>query len=368
MSEILEFLPRERGYFMPAEWARHEATWMSWAFGEELWSGSLGQAREEQAALVRAIARQERVHLLVRDEESEGSAWAMLSGVESLSIERIPLNDVWMRDNGPTFVVRSGTEGCAPALGLVDWRFNAWGQKYDWALDDQVPRIISGILGMSRFVAPLVMEGGSLEVNGEGACLTTEQCLLSPLRNPGLGKAELERALRDHLGVTQVIWLRSGLEGDHTDGHVDTFARFIAARRVLMSVSDDPSDENHGRMAENLEILRAVRFPDGGRLEVQELPLPSSRYHLADGKRLPATYANFYLANGVVLVPQYGDPQDERALGIIQEAFPGREALGLSSRRLILEGGSFHCLTQQQPDPRPFQTVQPEPTPTRGGK
>ncbi len=350
MSQVLTSLPHSLALTMPAEWAPHSATWMSWPFDEEMWFDRLKEVRQEYSQLVRTLARFETVHLIVRDEEAETTARAHLSDVNNLKMHRIPLNDVWMRDNGPLFLVKSKESPIgSPHLSFVNWRFNAWGEKYDWQLDNEVPLALASILDLPHFDAPYIMEGGSLEINGQGACITTEQCLLTPTRNPGLAKADLEKILYEYLGFNQVIWLNMGLEGDHTDGHVDTITRFANPTCVLTSVTQDRSDVNWERMQENLDILRRTRLKDGRDLRVIELPLPEEKLFLTDGTRLPPTYANFYLANGAVLVPQYGDSNDRAALDVLRRAFPQHQVIGLSSRYIIQGGGSFHCMTQQQP-------------------
>ena len=350
MSQVLSSLPREWRLSMPAEWAPHSTTWMSWPFDEEMWFGHLQEVRQEYSNLVRTLARFEPVQLIVRDEEAAASARELLSDVRNVTMHRIPLNDVWMRDNGPLFLLKSKDSPTdAPLVSFVNWNFNAWGEKYDWQLDNEVPKTLAEIFQWPRFDAPYVMEGGSLEINGEGLCITTEQCLLTPTRNPRLNKADLEKILHDYLGFDQVIWLKQGLEGDHTDGHIDTITRFANSTTVLTSVTPDRSDVNWERMQENLEILGRARLKDGRNLRVVELPLPDTKLFLADGTRLPATYANFYMANGAVLVPQYADRKDAAALDVLRRAFPQHQVIGLNSRYIINGGGSFHCLTQQQP-------------------
>ncbi len=349
MTHILTGTPRQHSYSMPAEWAPHSATWMSWPFDDEMWHGHLAEVRREYAQFVKTIARFEPVHLLLRDKEARDTASAALQGTPGLTFHDIPLDDVWMRDNGPLFITRKGSDGGFPALSFVNWEFNSWGQKYEWDQDNKVPKAMAEWLNMPHFDQALVMEGGSLEINGLGACITTEQCLLSPYRNPKLDKKGIEAALEAYLGIDQVIWLKLGLEGDHTDGHVDTITRFARSHTVLSSICEDRSDVNYERMQENWDILQGVRLRDGKSLELVALPLPEKRLELADGKRLPPTYANFYFVNGAVLVPQYGDRQDSKALDILRKVFPDREVLGLPSRYIITGGGSFHCLTQQQP-------------------
>jgi len=355
---------------MPPEWAPHAATWTSWPFDDVLWVGHLNGVRAEFADLVATIARFEPVNLNVRDVEAEtdakervGAAAAGLHGAEAESVlanvtyHQLPLNDVWFRDNGPLFVqegARDGSTERAPAtrlgrVALTDWGFNAWGEKYSpWTDDDRAPATLAARLGMRRFVAPAIMEGGSLEINGHGVCLTTRSCLLEPNRNPDLGAAEIELLLRDYLGITRLVWLEEGLEGDHTDGHIDTIVRFTDDDTIVCSVEPRVDDPNHATMARNLDQLRALRRADGTPYRVVELPLPLRRMEL-EGERLPPTYANFYVGNGFVVVPQYADVNDEVALSILRPLFSGREVIGLSAENLITGGGAFHCVTQQQP-------------------
>lgn len=328
--------PRALGFAMPAEWAPHAATWTAWPHDEEQWVGYLEPVRREFAAFVDTLARFEPVHLIVADEESEADARARLKSA-NVTLHRVPHNDLWLRDSGAIFVSR-GTE-----VSLIDWEFNGWGGKYPAQLDNQIPNHMARILGGKLWRAGIVMEGGSLEVNGQGVCLTTRQCLLSPGRNPHLDEEELEGYLRDYLGVHSVIWLGEGLEGDHTDGHIDTIARFVREHTIVSAVCEDESDPNYWPLRENLEILESL-----GGFQIVKLPLPKNPLYL-DDTRLPPTYANFYIANGAVLVPVYGDPNDEKALEVLRKVFPERQVIGLMARNLITGGGAFHCVTQQQP-------------------
>lgn len=337
---------------MPPEWTHHAATWIGWPFDDALWEGQLDAVQDEFATLVATIARFEPVFLNVCNEEAEADAHARLEGIgaplENITFHRVPLNDVWFRDNGPLFV--RNAEG---QVALTDWGFNAWGEKYEpWESDDRAPEAVARTLQMKRFALPVVMEGGSLELNAHGVCLTTRSCLLSPMRNPNLGEAELEQVLRDHLGIKHLIWLERGLEGDHTDGHIDTIVRFTDDRTIVCAVAEDENDANFGPMRNNLTMLQTLRDEKGDPYTVIELPLPKETLEFG-GVRLPPTYANFYVGNGFVVVPQYGDTNDERALTILRPLFPGREVIGLSSRALITGGGSFHCVTQQQPTGEP---------------
>lgn len=350
--------PAALGYRMPAEWHEHAATHTSWPFDDELWEGHLEGVRDEFARLVATVARFEPVELNVRDAEAEQDARRRVAAAAEHLYPReaaallarvtyvpLPLNDVWFRDNGPLFVKHAERGDVA----LTDWGFNAWGRKYEpWALDDQAPEAVARRLGMRRFEVPIVMEGGALELNDRGVLLTTRSCLLEPNRNPHLDETQLEAYLKDNLGATEVVWLESGLEGDHTDGHIDTIVRFADDDTIVCAVEDDEDDPNHASMARNLEQLKRLRKPDGQPYRVVELPLPQRRMEL-NGQRLPATYANFYLGNGFVVVPTYDDANDEQALEVLRPLFPGREVIGLPAVSLITGGGAFHCVTQQRP-------------------
>ncbi|WP_442877198.1 agmatine deiminase family protein [Deinococcus sp. YIM 134068] len=332
---------------MPPEWAPHAATWMSWPQGDELWFGHLEGVRTEFAELVRTIARFEPVHLLVRDEESEADARGRLGEGVDVTLHRVPLDDVWIRDNGPIFVTR-GTD-----LSLVNWRFNAWGGKFHFSHDDEVPEHVASFLGVAHWDRPEVLEGGGLEVNGGGVGLTTRSCFLTQTRNPGVTEEDYAALLRDTLGVDKLLWLDGGLENDHTDGHIDTITRFTDEATLVTSVAEDEADANYAVMAKNLADLRGMTDLNDEPFRVVELPLPANRLEGAEG-RLPPTYANFYIGNGFVVVPCYGDPNDGRALDILRPLFPGREVVGLMSRAIIEGGGSFHCMTQQQPVGEPW--------------
>jgi agmatine deiminase len=339
MSRTL--LTSVHGFAMPPEWSPHAATWMAWPSDDDLWLGELEPVRREFGDLVRAVAAFEPVELLVRDGEAEADAVNRLSGA-NVRLHRVPYDDVWLRDSGPIFV---GLEG---RLRLVNWEFNGWGLKYDAAVDNDVPRHIARLLGTSTIDTGVVLEGGSVEVNGAGCVLTTRQCLLSPKRNPDLSEAELEALLAAYLGTPRVLWLETGLEGDHTDGHIDTITRFTDDRTIVTVTCEDRSDLNYEPTMLNLERLRGFTDGDGQPFRVVELPLPSARAEFA-GQRLPLTYANFYFVNGAAIVPIYGDANDARALEILSPLFPGREVRPVMARRLITGGGAFHCVTQQQP-------------------
>jgi len=344
-----DLTPAALGFAMPAEWEPHAATWTSWPFDDALWLGYLKGVREEFAGLVSTVARFEPVYLNVRDVDAEADARHALEAagapLHAIHFHRIPLNDVWFRDNGPIFIRNQRGQ-----VALTDWRFNAWGEKYEpWDDDDRAPQAVARTLGMKRFQIPVVMEGGSLDLNSRGVLLTTRSCLLSQMRNPELSEGDIEELLGAYLGVKHVVWLEGGLEGDHTDGHIDTIVRFTDDDTLVCAVEADEDDPNHETMQRNLAWLGSLRNEEGEPYTVIELPLPETRLELG-GKRLPPTYANFYVGNGFVVVPQYGDPNDAQALEILRPLFPGREVLGLPSRALITGGGSFHCVTQQQPE------------------
>ena len=349
MSKNKTESPAAQGFAMPAEWTPHAATWTSFPFDDDLWEGHLEGVREEFVQLIAMIARFEPVMLNVRDEEVEREARARLekteNGLQNITFHRIPLNDVWFRDNGPLFV--KNAEG---QIALTDWTFNAWGEKYSpWDKDDCAPQEVAKTLGMKRFAFPQVMEGGALELNSRDVCLTTRSCLLSQHRNPNMAQNEIEAVLRDALGVKHLIWLEAGLEGDHTDGHIDTIVRFTDDQTIICSVEEDEDDPNFETMQRNLSLLQTLRDGEGNPYRITELPLPEKRLEL-DGVRLPLTYANFYIGNGFVTVPIYDDVNDERALEILRPLFPGREVIGLKATSLITGGGAFHCVTQQQPE------------------
>jgi agmatine deiminase len=343
--------PDALGFSMPAEWSPHASVWMAFPADNIEWLGHLEEVREEFAAFIKTLSGFELVHLIVRDEETEADARARLKGV-NVMFHRFAHNDVWLRDCAPIFVTK-GAE-----VAAVDWEFNGWGMKFDAELDNKIPDFVAGFLEMSIFKTGIVMEGGSLEVNGAGIALTTRQCLHSKFRNPSLTESDLENALNNYLGIKKVLWLENGLEGDHTDGHIDTITRFINENTIITSVCEDPSDANFQTMQDNLERLKTFTNLDGQPFQILELPLPQNRLeHVGEiahaegllGERLPPTYANFYIANGVVIVPTYNDPNDQRALEILTPLFPNRQVIGLSSRGIINGGGSFHCVTQQQP-------------------
>ncbi|KAB8028153.1 agmatine deiminase [Fluviispira multicolorata] len=327
---------------MPAEWSPHAATWTSWPFDDEIWYGDLDSVRQEFTALVKAITQFEHVHLLVTNEEAENDALERLGKKSNVTLHRVSLNDVWFRDNGPIFIKKENK------ISFVKWEFNAWGQKFKWDLDNLAPNQVAEFLKLNFFKSSVVMEGGSLDTNGKGICLTTKQCLLSEMRNPTLSQSDIEKSLKDNLGIKKLLWLEDGLEGDHTDGHIDTIVRFVNENTIVYSMTEDRTDKNYPAMQRNFELLKTFTDLEGNLFNLVPLVLPKNRIEI-EGQRLPATYANFYIGNSFVVVPVYQDPHDEVALKTLRSLFPNREVIGLSSRAIINGGGSFHCVTQQQP-------------------
>jgi agmatine deiminase len=349
--------PRELGYRMPAEWEKHEATWLAWPHNSEDWPGKFQAIPWLYAEIVRLLAAHESVHLLVQDEKEQSRASGILerahANLDNVSFHQWPTDRVWTRDSGPIFV--RNNEG---RVAITNWRFNAWAKYRDWHLDDQVPDRAADLLSMPQWKPTveisgeqqrLVLEGGSIDTNGQRILLTTEECLLSDVqqRNPGVDREQLERAFSDYLGIDQVIWLGRGIAGDDTHGHVDDITRFVGPMTILSAVEPNQSDYNHEPLAENMARLKSARTQDGKQFTIVELPLP--RPVVFRKQRLPASYANFYIANGLVLMPTFHDPNDRIALGILAELFPDRDVIGIHAVDLVWGLGTLHCMTQQQP-------------------
>lgn len=339
------------GYRMPAEWEPHEGTWMAWPKDPITWPDRVPQVEKIFEEMIEALSPREKVHLLVDDEKMQEKVTKRLAKrdvvMKNVGFVRLRTVDAWIRDYGLNFVMRQSRGGKAE-LAMNHWIFNAWGGKYkELIADTEIPKKLEPILKVPRFEPGIVLEGGSIEVNGAGTVLTTEQCLLNPNRNPQLSREQIEARLRDYLGVRQIIWLGRGIAGDDTDGHIDDIARFVGSRTVVAAVEKDTQDENYAILQENLNRLRAARGEDGKKLEVVALPMPG----IVDGAegRLPASYANFYIANGIVLVPTYNHRNDAAALAILKELFPRREIVGIACEPLVHGFGAIHCVTQQQP-------------------
>jgi len=335
--------PASLGYRWPAEWEPQAAVWLSWPRNPETWPGKFDPVPAEFALFARAIADFEPVHILAGGDVLS-QARNLVGDVKTIALHDVETNDSWCRDHGPSFL--TGPD-LPPAL--VDWEYNAWGGKYPpFDKDNLVPQRIAEITGRRRFAAGIILEGGAIETNGQGAILTTESCLLNPNRNPHLGREDVERYLRDYLACRKVLWLKGGeVAGDDTDGHIDQLARFVGPRTVVCAVCDDPSDENYGPTRQNLAELQNLTDQDDRALQIVPLPLPGPLYF--NEQRLPASYCNFLIVNNAVLVPQFGDPAaDDRACDILRELFPDRDVRGLPSLDLIWGLGSFHCLSQQE--------------------
>jgi agmatine deiminase len=342
--------PRELGFRMPAEWEPQAATWMTWPAREHT---SFPDGNHHDAVLptfvemICKITKHQKLFLNCAQPEDQAYVRSSLTpeALANLEITSIPAYYPWCRDHGSTFVINTAQQ----ELAAVNWDYNAWGNKYPEILhhDAMINRKMTEHLGIRSFIPGVVMEGGSIEVNGCGSVLTTSQCLLNQNRNPHLSKLEIERALKDNLNVSQVLWLNEGVVGDDTDGHIDDITRFVNADTVVTVVETNSQDENFHALNENLASLRKMKTESGSALNVIELPMPAAV--ITDGVRLPASYANFYIGNGFVLQPIFDDPADERAVEIISGCFPGRTIYPISCRELVWGLGTFHCLTQQMP-------------------
>ncbi len=341
--------PRSLGYHMPAEWECHEAIWLSWPYDLDSFP-DIEAVESAYVAIIKAIHGSEIVNLLVKDEIMQSVVVDRLKN-EKIDLHRVHFHvisyaDVWFRDYGPTFVVNRETE-TGKCVAAVNWIFNAWGEKYAELMGDtKIGGLINEDLKMDRFLPGIVMEGGSIDVNGCGTVLTTEQCLLNRNRNPSLNKEKIESYLREFLGVSKVIWLKEGIAGDDTDGHVDDIARFVNPTTILCAYEDDPEDDNYPALKQNYEMLCRETDQDGLPLTVIKLPMPGK---VGAERRLPASYANFYIGNDVVMVPVFGHKNDGVALRIIQEAFPDRRVIGINCREMVHGLGTVHCISQQQP-------------------
>ncbi len=343
--------PAQLGYSMPAEWEPHVGTWLSWPRPEGIsFPDKYEPVPGVYAEFIKALVEVEDVNINVWHAGMEQWVRGLLTDrnvpLARVRFHHFPTYEPWCRDHGPIFL-KSQKDGRAERA-VVDWGFNAWGGKYPpYDLDDAVPQHVAKLRGLPLFSPGIVMEGGSIEVNGRGTLLTTEACLLNKNRNPHLTQSQIEQYLKDYLGVTNILWLGDGIVGDDTDGHIDDLSRFVNPTTIVTVVEKDPKDGNFPMLDENLKRLRTLKDQDGKPFRIVELPMP--RRIEFDGQRLPASYANFYIANQRVIVPTYQDPQDRVALEILRREFPGRKVVGLDSSELIWGLGSFHCISQQEP-------------------
>lgn len=331
---------------MPPEWAPHKATWLSYPHTVTTWPGGIEKIMVPYHDFIRIISTGETVHIHVQDEPAAVRARDALKAagavMENIVLQVVPTNDAWCRDHGPCFVFERGTQKKV----IVNWGFNSWGGKYPYALDDQIPAHAARFTGLPAVDPGMIMEGGSIDVNGSGCLLTTASCLLHPNRNPSCSRADIEAALRRYYGVEQIVWLGEGITGDDTDGHVDDITRFVAENKVVTAVEKDPADVNYAPLRHNLDTLHAVRLPGDAPLQIVELPMPAPVYY--DGQRLPASYANFYICNTAVIMPTFRCAQDAEALAILEPCFD-RPVIGLDSYDIVQGLGSFHCLSRQEP-------------------
>jgi agmatine deiminase len=328
---------------MPAEWAPHRATWLAWPHNLDTWPGKFEPVPAIWQRFVEVLAGHEAVEILAARGSVMDDAHRLVGAIPNVRLHDIPTNDCWIRDFGPTFLV-----GPERQRAMVDWRYNAWGGKYPpFDDDDRATAIINEKLRLPRFEPGIILEGGSIEVNGEGAVLTTESCLLNPNRNPGMTRERIEQYLADYHGAPHVIWLEGHMAGDDTDGHIDQLARFVGPRTVVAVVEEDPAEENYEPLADNIHRLQTAVDQDGRPLELVTLPMPRPRY--LNHQRLPASYANFYIANGAVIVPTFGDPADQIACDTLSRLFPDRQIVPIGAIDLVCGLGAFHCMTQQEP-------------------
>ena len=367
--------PRALGYRMPAEWEPHEATWLAWPHNPEDWPGKFQPIPWVYAEIVGHLARVEEVHILVDDAAAEKRARGVLKKTDA-NLRRVhfhqwPTDRCWTRDSGPIFVRKPDrrqpytedtelmlTREFSAPVAVTNWKFNAWAKYPDWHLDDEIPDRVSEWLGLPQWMPTVetpngpqrvVLEGGSIDVNGQGTLITTEECLLSEVqqRNPGVSREQLEQTLQNYLGIDQVLWMNRGIAGDDTHGHVDDITRFVGSNTIVTVVEPNADDENHWPLEENLDRLRLARNAAGKPFEIVPLPMPPPIDF--QGQRLPASYANFYIANSLVLVPTFNRVTDRQALNVLANAMPSRDVVGIYCGDLIWGLGTLHCMTQQQP-------------------
>lgn len=334
---------------MPAEWAKHRGTWLSYPHNENSWPGKIETIFPSYNLFIKTLAEDEEVHISVLDQKMADDVTAVLRGIgadmKNVFLHHFKTNDAWCRDHGPAFLVDEQGK-CA---AMVNWCYNAWGGKYPAELDNEIPRLIHTVYPQLQLIdADIVMEGGSIDVNGVGDLLTTTSCLLNENRNPQLNQSQIEEYLCKYYGVQNVIWLGDGIVGDDTDGHVDDLSRFVDEDTIITAVEEDKWDENYKPLQENLKLLNSCRLANGKQPTVVELPMPDVVTY--EDQRLPASYANFYIANGKVIFPTYKCVTDTRAAYILEECFPDREIIGIDSTDIIWGLGSFHCLSQQMPE------------------
>ena len=341
--------PKSLGYYFPAEFAKHDAMWLSWPHKEASWPGKLDSIFPSYVQFIKIVSLTERVCINVVDEVMQQFATKLIvaAGVNMNQVQFFihPTNDAWCRDHGPSFLTRDNAD---QPKAIVDWNINAWGGKYPpYDLDDVIPTLIAKQMNIPLFYPNIIMEGGSVDFNGAGTVLTSKCCLLNPNRNPHLNQEQIEKFLCDYYGVNQVLWVSEGIVGDDTDGHIDDTIRFVNEDTVVTVVESNKESENYELLQQNLKELKQMRLLNGKQLNIVELPMPGDVIY--EDQMLPASYANFYISNGHVVVPTYRCAQDDQAMQIIQTCFPTREVVGIDSTDIIWGLGSFHCLSQQEP-------------------
>jgi agmatine deiminase len=349
MTQTEKLSPRELGYYFPPEFGPHLATWLSWPHKEDSWPGKIHTIFPYYCKFISALSDHENVCINVNDEAMKNFAIDCLTreGVDQSRISWYfhPTNDAWCRDHGPAFLVNPDAE---IKKIIIDWNYNAWGNKYPpYDLDDEIPTLIGKRLGIPVYHPGIIMEGGSVDFNGKGTVMTSESCLLNKNRNPGLSKRTVEKYLCDYYGMEQVLWVKDGIVGDDTDGHIDDTVRFVNEDTVITVVEENLEDENYEILQRNLRDLNKMRLLNGKQLNIIEIPMPDEIIY--EEQRLPASYANFYVANNLVVVPTYRTRKDEKVLDIIAHCFPDRKIIGIDSTEIIWGLGSFHCLSQQEP-------------------
>jgi agmatine deiminase len=341
--------PGQQGYYFPAEFAKHDATWLSWPHKEASWPGKINAIYPVYAQFVKLLAEGEKVNINIVNDDMKQQALGYLtkdsSNLDQIEFFLHPTNDAWCRDHGPAFLINPEAN---PKKIIIDWGYNAWGGKYPpFDLDDNIPTLIAKHFDLPVIYPGIVMEGGSVDFNGKGTVLTTTSCLLNPNRNPNLDQEQIEKFLCDYYGVKNILWLGDGIVGDDTDGHIDDLTRFVNETTVVTVIEENRRDENYSILQEIRKSLSKFRLEDGQPLNIVELPMPSPV--ICEDMRLPASYANFYIANKYVIVPTFRDKNDDRALQILQSCFTDRKVIGLDSVDIIWGLGSFHCLSQQEP-------------------
>jgi agmatine deiminase len=342
--------PKQLGYYFPAEFELHVATWLSWPHKEESWPGKINTIYPQYVYFIKELIKGELVRINVNNEAMKNFAVDNLrkggANLDKIEFFIHPTNDAWCRDHGPAFMINPKAK---QKKAIVDWNYNAWGNKYPpYDLDDVIPSLIGKHFNIPVFHPGIIMEGGSVEFNGNGTLLTSTACLLNPNRNPHLNQQQIEEYLVNYYGIDQILWVDEGIIGDDTDGHIDDTVRFVNEDTVLTVIEENKSDENYALLQHNLKQLQKMRLMNGKQLNIVELPMPDEV--VWEGQRLPASYANFYIANKSVIVPTYRCDKDEKALDIIAACFPGRETVGIDSTDIIWGLGSFHCLSQQEPE------------------